>query len=354
MTTRQELLDQWQQRLADAEEACLLTVVPAWSDRIRVRLYRFLLAMYGHTDWPGPKDDVDNSAGRAKQGELAVAAPKAEFAGKEPRSRAEILRGLRNIKGLGAQLAPAGPLADGLLPDSPVIVASFPKRRAATFALHKLRRAGLEPAIAKQGHSWLIYVVAARSAAAATILQATPSARRRAPAILTVRQPDRIVTLLSALFFSTIACLLGSALVHFALLDWSRVSEALIPHAGELYALAGATLVFALVASLLFHSWASSRRSQNSPDSWHDRVLCSAIVVGMFGLSLTAYLFLIIFLPSNDLAAKLISAPDAMVWVGTGAFLADLAALALLHFWWTRPRTTEPIVGGAPPVHISR
>ena len=142
--------------------------------------------------------------------------------------------------------------------------------------------------------------------------------------------------------------------MHFAFLDWSKVPEARVPLAGELYALAGTTLVFALVASLLFHSWGNSRRSQNSPDCWHDRILCSAIVAGMFGLSLTSYLFLIIFLPFNDLAAKLISAPDAMVWVGTGAFLADLAALALIHFWWTRPRTAEPIIGGAPPARNSR
>jgi hypothetical protein len=354
MTTRQELLDQWQQRLAEAEQACEAIAVPAWSDRLRVKLYRFLLAMYGQTDWPGQKDDVDNVQGRSANGQLTVAEPKEVFAGKEPRSRAEILRGLRNVKGLGAELAPAGPLADGLLPDSPVIVASFKKHKAAAVALRKLRRSGFQPAIAKQGHLWLIYVVAANSAAAANALQETSSARRREPAIRTVRQPDRIVSLLSAIFFTVIACLLGSALVHFAFLDWSKVPEARVPLAGELYALAGTTLVFALVASLLFHSWGNSRRSQNSPDCWHDRILCSAIVAGMFGLSLTSYLFLIIFLPFNDLAAKLISAPDAMVWVGTGAFLADLAALALIHFWWTRPRTAEPIIGGAPPARNSR
>jgi hypothetical protein len=351
MTTRQELLDQWQQRLADAEAACQATVVPAWSDRIRIRLYRFLLAMYGHTDWPGPKDDVDNVQGRSANGQLTVAEPKEVLAGKEPRSRAEILRGLRNIKGLGEELAPAGPLVDGLLPDSPVIVASFRKQNPADVAVRKLRRAGFAPAIARQGRLWQIYVVAPHAAAAKAILEEQAPRHISPVAIRTVRQPDHIVSLLGAMLFSIIACLLGSALVHFAFLDWSQVPEARIPRAGELYALAGTTLVFALVASLLFHSWG---RSTHSPDCWHDRVLCSAIVAGMFGLSLTSYLFLIIFLPSKDLAAKLISAPDAMVWVGTGAFLADLAALALFHFWWTRPRTTEPIVGGAPPAGNSR
>jgi len=146
MTTRQELLTQWQERLADAEQAC--AAAPSWAERIRVKLYRFLLAMYGQTQWPGPKDDVDNSQLRAATSKLIIAEPEQEadglqavgsqavLVGKEPRTRAEILKGLQNLKGLGEELAPAGPLADGLLPDSPVAVASFAKEPAASAAIN--------------------------------------------------------------------------------------------------------------------------------------------------------------------------------------------------------------------------
>lgn len=118
MTTRQELLTQWQQRLTDAEQAS--AAAPSWAERMRVKLYRFLLAMYLRTTWPGSKDDVDNSQLRAANSQLIVAEAQQALAGKVPRTRAEILNSLRNLKGLGEELAPAGPLAGGVSRKAPV------------------------------------------------------------------------------------------------------------------------------------------------------------------------------------------------------------------------------------------
>jgi hypothetical protein len=180
MTTRQELLDQWQQRLADAELACEATVVPAWSDRLRVKLYRFLLAMYGQTDWPGPQNDVDNSQERAANAQLTVAEPKEEFAGKQPRSRAEILQGLRNVKGLGEELAPAGPLTDGLLPNSPFVVAACRKNIEAVRISRQLRRHGFMPKIGNNGGLYQVFVTAEYAPAALLIVQDLAEARAEA------------------------------------------------------------------------------------------------------------------------------------------------------------------------------
>ncbi len=177
MTTRQELLDQWQQRLADAEQACEAAVVPAWSDRLRVRLYRFLLAMYRETDWPGKKDDVDNIQGRAAYLQLAVAERKDEFAGKEPRTRAEILQGLRNVKGLSDELAPAGPLTDGLQPTSPFVVAGCRKRVDAERISRQLRRHGLKPVIGNNGGLFQVFVTAENAPAALAIVQRLENSR---------------------------------------------------------------------------------------------------------------------------------------------------------------------------------
>lgn len=160
MTTRHELLSHWQQRLTESEH---LVGEVKWSDRLRKRLYRFLLAMYGRSVWPGSKDDVDNSQGRALHSALHVAESQAAdllegTAGKAPRSRARILAGLKHVQGLSEELAPPGPLQEGLGPDSLVVAFSTTKKRRAAMVFRHLKRGNLRPRLVRQGKSSQIFV----------------------------------------------------------------------------------------------------------------------------------------------------------------------------------------------------
>lgn len=175
MTTRQELLDYWRSRLCEAEAACDDPVTDSWAARVRRKLFRFLLTMYGQAPWPGPKDDVDNSAGRALHNQVFVADPHAELAGKEPRTRAQILRGLQNIQGLSAELAPAGPLTSGLESDSPMVVGAFKKLARAQVACRRLQRLGLHSEMICSGQLYQIFVAAADFDVASDILASAPT-----------------------------------------------------------------------------------------------------------------------------------------------------------------------------------
>lgn len=268
MTTRQELLDQWQQRLADAELACEATVVPAWSDRLRVKLYRFLLAMYGHTDWPGPQDDVDNSQERAANAQLTVAEPKEEFAGKQPRSRAEILQGLRNVKGLGEELAPAGPLTDGLLPNSPFVVAACRKNVEAVRITRQLRRYGLVPKIGHNGGLFQVFVTAEHAPAALQIVQRLAEARAEALSRAKGERPlrrqiEHLHPLVHVSFWCTMAAgVLGLYYVTSLLIGlWLQITGVTAPASlPDVTRATGAAVFCTLVAIVLGFLWALLRQ----------------------------------------------------------------------------------------------
>ncbi|WP_425614796.1 hypothetical protein NA78x_004675 [Anatilimnocola sp. NA78] len=168
MTTRQELLDYWQQRLADSEHAGGQGF--AWTDRLRLKLYRFLLAMYGQSEWPGSKDDVDNEIGRTLNSSLMVADTSEISTGKAPRTRAEILKSLQSVKGLSDELAPPGPLQHGLEPNSPVVVAANRKRVKAERVARYLEKQNIPIEVRYAGSLWQIFVRQCDAAKAAAII----------------------------------------------------------------------------------------------------------------------------------------------------------------------------------------
>ena len=50
--SREQLIAEWRERLSAAEASSTdSTTRPAWLLRIRIRLYRFLLSLYGDGDW---------------------------------------------------------------------------------------------------------------------------------------------------------------------------------------------------------------------------------------------------------------------------------------------------------------
>lgn len=335
MTTRQELLTQWQERLADAEEAC--AAAPTWAEHIRVKLYRFLLAMYGHTQWPGPKDDVDNSQLRTATSKLIVAEPQQDvLTGKEPRTRAEILKGLQNLKGLGEELAPAGPLADGLLPDSPVAVASFNRESAASAAIRKLQRAGFSPRIAHRGGLYQIFVGAAHSAEAIEWLRANLPPARSGNTISRQR-PSRPILLCGAMFFGIIGGLLAAMLIQLLLVDFAHVPSYQLSTHEFFLPLFFFSIIFLAASALLFRTWSESlpARSFGLP-SFITLLLCTGVVHALSGFVLMLYLAIFLWFPPNptDAEAWLVLDPQYLNWIGAAAVCLSLLGLQMLWIWW--------------------
>ena len=168
MTTREELLDYWQERLTESQRAGGQGF--AWTDRLRVKLYRFLIAMYGKSDWAGKESDVDNELGRTKHSELMVADLQELNEGKAPRTRAQILKSLQSMQGLSDELAPRGPLQNGLEPDSPIVVAANRKRVKAERLARYLEMEHIPLQLRYSGSLWQIFVRQCDAAKAAALL----------------------------------------------------------------------------------------------------------------------------------------------------------------------------------------
>ena len=257
MTTRQELLDQWRSRLVEAEDACDDPLTDSWSARLRRKLYRFLLTMYGQAAWPGPKDDVDNSAGRALHAQLFVAEPKEELTGKEPRTRAQILKGLQNVKGLSEELAPAGPLGQGLHASSPMVVASFKQRPRASSAFWRLQRLGFAPEMIFRGNQYQIFVSAALAPAAIQQLEEKrlEALKSTAPVRIQSQPFGPSLSLLFGTFFGLAFCLMFWRLVQDLSVDWSRANATNTPSPELVWGLGIGSIICLLLSLCLCRNW---------------------------------------------------------------------------------------------------
>jgi len=329
MTTRQELLNQWQQRLTDAEQACLQVVVPTWSDRIRVRLYRFMLAMYGQSVWPGETAAVNNDPNLAARSQV-VTELKQDFAGKEPRTRAEIRTGLRNVTGLSEELAPAGPLAEGLLPDSLVIVATFQKQQLAQEALEMLRRRGFAPKVARQGRLVQIYVAAADFAAASAALRENTG--KGSLPVRTRSQPvDHSLSLLAGTVFGFAFGLMFARLVPDVLTDWSRADTTNTPSPEQIWGMGIGSVICLLLSFYLCRKW------YQQLSSWTE-VARSLIYLGAFwllmiGIGSLSLIFIVtspyFFTPHPELTPS----PETMAWAAEVGATCIVVSVVLL---WVR------------------
>lgn len=302
MTTRQELLDRWTDRLFEAKAACDDPLTDSWSARIRRKLYRFLLTMYGHSDWPGPKDDVDNEAGRRKNTQLVIAEPQAELSGKEPRTRAQILKGLQNIKGLSEELAPAGPLGGGLHPNSPMVVASFRKRPRANSAFWRLKRLGFAPEMVYSGNQYQIFVIASLAPAAIQQLEEKRiEARPLEPAIRTVKStaPVRIqsqpfgpsLSLLFGTFFGLVFCLMFWGLVQELSGDWSRAYGTNIPLPELIWGLGIGSIICLLVSFCHYRNW--YQQLTDWTDVTRSLIFVVAVWLLLSGIGLLSLIFIV-------------------------------------------------------------
>jgi hypothetical protein len=137
-TTRDQLIADWRQQLAAAEESVAGPGRLAWLSRMRVRLYRFLLACYGKGDWipPTPAERTSQTLDPAEPLPLD---------GKPAKSAGQIRSVLAAVAGAQGDPHAPGPLAAGLEPESWVVAAAASSKLKTGRCYELLRAAGLHP-----------------------------------------------------------------------------------------------------------------------------------------------------------------------------------------------------------------
>ena len=152
-TKPEELIGDWRRELAAAEESVAASPRLAWLSRMKVRLYRFLLACYGGGQWQtGPPHRpmplvIDTAGADALDGKPA-------------RSGSEIRSVLAAVaKAQDGSYAP-GPLAGGLDHDSWVVVAAASSKLKIGQCARLLAAAGLHPRTNFRGDDLMVEVPA--------------------------------------------------------------------------------------------------------------------------------------------------------------------------------------------------
>jgi len=157
-TTRDQLISDWRQQLAAAEESVAATPRMAWIARMQVRLYRFLLACYGGTDWQPPA----RSPGEPRDASPLVfdSAEAKSLAGKPAKSLGQIRSVLTAVAKAQDDPHAPGPLAGGLDYDSWVVVAAASSKLKTGWCAELLAKAGLHPRRCHRGDDELVEVPA--------------------------------------------------------------------------------------------------------------------------------------------------------------------------------------------------
>ena len=121
-TTREQLIADWRRRLAEAEHIPdEQSSRPAWMTRLRLRLYRFLISLYGEGAWSAGETIADNEL--SSRTDVVVADQALPLAGKPAKGESSIRAALQSFAA-GSEQKPTGPLISGFDRNVWVVVAS--------------------------------------------------------------------------------------------------------------------------------------------------------------------------------------------------------------------------------------
>jgi hypothetical protein len=160
-TPREQLIADWRRRLAAASDAPREpTSRAAWLTRLRLRLYRFLLALYGEGHWNAPKVTTIGSAVASADIAVIDSPDVLPLAGKPAKSEEQIRAALKSVADAQDQPIGLGPLEAGLDPYDWVAVASSSGHVQTAKFLQLLRQAGFAARIALRGDDRFVEVYA--------------------------------------------------------------------------------------------------------------------------------------------------------------------------------------------------
>ena len=117
-TTREQLIADWRDRLAEANAAG--SPRGAWLNRVRIRLYRFLLSLYGEGRWNASAHADAQPADHDKSAVIFDLPEALPLAGKPAKSDETISAALKSVAGAQGNRCPPGTYAPGAVPASGV------------------------------------------------------------------------------------------------------------------------------------------------------------------------------------------------------------------------------------------
>ena len=179
-TARDKLISDWRERLAAAEAVDTSSDSrPAWLARLQVRLYRLLLSLYGDAEWtttPPRRAAHKSSAAGDSDSVVFDSSTALPLAGKPPKSLGQIQAVLKSVANAQTQTPAAGPLTQGLPPESWVTVALAVSKhwhRIIRLA-ESLQRRGIETRLQHHGCRYVLEVRASDMQEAVRIARQPP------------------------------------------------------------------------------------------------------------------------------------------------------------------------------------
>lgn len=217
MSTRAELISDWQTHLTAAEQSAGCASSLRWLIAARVRLYRFLLSLYGDGGW-----NADSLAEpRSAAGGAAVVIDSLEalpFYGKPAKTAGKIQSVLKSVANANDAPPPAGPLVEGLEPGSWMLVATTFDRTTARIHVDWLRKHAIEARFAAKGYRFSVEVPAAYYREALPLMR---NRRIAYPKVFLAHRESKFLAIV--IYYVVITGAVGPCIGLFAMLAWSAI-----------------------------------------------------------------------------------------------------------------------------------
>ena len=156
---REQLIAEWRERLATAESAPAEGGArPAWLLRLRLRMYRFLLSLYGEGAWNAGEPVAPRVEGDVAGSLIAAKLAATELEGKPAKGAGEIRGVLATVAKAQGTLVKTGPFVQGLPAESWIMVGVCRGGVAGEDWLRMLERKGLKARVRRSGRRELIEV----------------------------------------------------------------------------------------------------------------------------------------------------------------------------------------------------
>lgn len=201
-TPREQLIAEWRERLRDCESATgEMTSRSAWLTRVRVRLYRFLLSLYGTGEWQGAPGENLPSSGVGESPTAALQAQEAApLAGKPAKSEGQIRSVLAAVSGASAQVPAPGPLVSEAEQNIWVIAATTKEKWQALAGLELLQQRGFQVRLRRRGNESILEVPARERKRAFELLDEWRQEMRALATSTDVRRGDDHASILPVIF----------------------------------------------------------------------------------------------------------------------------------------------------------
>jgi hypothetical protein len=222
MSGREQLIRDWRDRLAQSE-AELECASPnrRWIKRIYVRLYRFLLAMYGRGDWTADDtlsltDGTETPDDDSHQSHMELIDLRTEIGGAPPKSVAQIRQTLKTVHAAAEPTEQIGPHAKGLQPEDWIVAASQRDGVVLQRFAEALNLAGVPCRRRRLGRDTVVEVRLFHQEEASELLKNLGSRVGESPQQIRYELASRrLVRILTGLFMGGLLPFLAFATFHF-------------------------------------------------------------------------------------------------------------------------------------------